>query len=211
MQNTISSTSLSVAIRVAMVLTLAAAVVAWLAVGDTVDGSAANHRAAAASLAQGVAIAQAADSMTDQLQNSVNALVVGAGSTSEAMTHIVAIAENVEQLRIIVEGLDPDVSDAKLVEIQTGIAEAKASLLETQGGLDETQQGLIATQPAIQSAITALEAIPDQLRSAQADLTDSDGAFDNQLGLWRTAIVLLTVTLLLAFGVVDRLARPSRR
>jgi len=210
-QNTISSTSLSVAIRVAMVLTLAAAVVAWLAVGDTVDGSAANHRAAAASLAQGVAIAQAADSMTDQLQNSVNALVVGAGSTSEAMTHIVAIAENVEQLRIIVEGLDPDVSDAKLVEIQTGIAEAKASLLETQGGLDETQQGLIATQPAIQSAITALEAIPDQLRSAQADLTDSDGAFDNQLGLWRTAIVLLTVTLLLAFGVVDRLARPSRR
>jgi len=210
-QNTISSTSLSVAIRVAMVLTLAAAVVAWLAVGDTVDGSAANHRAAAASLAQGVAIAQAADSMTDQLQNSVNALVVGAGSTSEAMTHIVAIAENVEQLRIIVEGLDPDVSDAKLVEIQTGIAEAKASLLETQGGLDETQQGLIATQPAIQSAITALEAIPDQLRSAQADLTDSDGAFDNQLGLWRTAIVLLTVTLLLAFGVVDRLAQPSRR
>ena len=211
MQNTISSTSLSVAIRVAMVLTLAAAVVAWLAVGDTVDGSAANHRAAAASLAQGVAIAQAADSMTDQLQNSVNALVVGAGSTSEAMTHIVAIAENVEQLRIIVEGLDPDVSDAKLVEIQTGIAEAKASLLETQGGLDETQQGLIATQPAIQSAITALEAIPDQLRIAQADLTDSDGAFDNQLGLWRTAIVLLTVTLLLAFGVVDRLAQPSRR
>jgi len=190
-----------------MVLTLAAAVVAWLAVGDAVDGSAANHRAAAASLAQGIAIAQAADSLADQMQNAVNALVVGTGSASEAMTHVIEISQNVEKLRVIVEGLDPDGSNDTLVAIQTGLGEAQASLLETQGGVDETQQGLVATQPAIQSAITALEAIPDQLRSAQADLTGSDGAFDNQLGLWRTAIVLGAITLLLGLFVVDRLAR----
>jgi hypothetical protein len=190
-----------------MVLTVAAAVVAWLAVGDAVDGSAANHRAAAASLAQGIALAQAADSLADQMQNSVNALVVGTGSASEAMSHVIEISQNVEKLRVIVERLDPDGSNDTLVEIQTGLGEAQASLLETQGGVDETQQGLVATQPAIQSAITALEAIPDQLRSAQADLTGSDGAFDNQLGLWRTAIVLGTITLLLALFVVDRLAR----
>ena len=192
-----------------MVLSLAAAVVAWLAVGDSVDGSAANHRAAAASLTQGLAVAEATDSLADQLQNSVNALVVGSGSASEALTYTIAIAQNAEKLRAIVEGLDPDGSNDTYVEIATGLREAQASLLENQGGLDETQQGLVATQPAIQSAITALEAIPDQLRSAQADLTDSDGAFDNQLGLWRTAIVLITITLLLAFGVIDRLAKAS--
>jgi len=192
-----------------MVLSVAAAVVAWLAVGDSVEGSAADHRAAAASLTQGIAIAQAADSIADQLQNSVNGLVVGAGSTSEALTYTIAIAQNAEKLRAIVEDLESDASSDTFVEIATGLREAQASLLENQGGLDETQQALIATQPVIQSAITALEAIPDQLRTAQADLTDSDGAFDNQLGLWRTAIVLITITLLLAFGVIDRLARAS--
>ena len=192
-----------------MVLSVAAAVVAWLAVGDSVEGSAADHRAAAASLTQGIAIAQAADSIADQLQNSVNGLVVGAGSTSEALTYTIAIAQNAEKLRAIVEDLESDASSDTFVEIATGLREAQASLLENQGGLDETQQALIATQPVIQSAITALEAIPDQLRTAQADLTDSDGAFDNQLGLWRTAIVLMTITLLLAFGVIDRLARAS--
>ena len=190
-----------------MVLSVAAAVVVWLAVGDAVDGSAANHRAAQASLAEGIAIAQAADSLADQMQNSINALVVGTGSASEAALYAIAIAQNVEKLRVIVADLDPQGVDDTLVEIQTGLGEAQASLRENQGGLDETQQGLTATQPAIQSAITALEAIPDQLRSAQADLTDADGAFDDQLGLWRTAIVLLTVTLLLVLFVVDRLAR----
>ena len=192
-----------------MVLSVAAAVVAWLAVGDSVEGSAADHRAATASLTQGIAIAQAADSIADQLQNSVNGLVVGAGSASEALTYTIAIAQNAEKLRAIVEDLDSDAASDTFVEIATGLREAQASLLENQGGLDETQQALIATQPVIQSAITALEAIPDQLRTAQADLTDSDGAFDNQLGLWRTAIVLMTITLLLAFGVIDRLARAS--
>ena len=52
--------------------------------------------------------------------------------------------------------------------------------------------------------------MPDQMRSAQTELADSDGAFDNQLGLWRTAIVLIAVALLLAFGVVDRLAASRR-
>ena len=52
--------------------------------------------------------------------------------------------------------------------------------------------------------------MPDQMRSAQTELADSDGAFDNQLGLWRTAIVLGAITMLLAFGVVDRLAASRR-
>jgi capsule polysaccharide export protein KpsE/RkpR len=190
-----------------MVLTLATAVVAWLAVGDSVDGAAADHRAAAAALTQGTAIAEAADSLADQLQNSVNGLVVGTGSAGEAMTHVIEISQNVEKLRVIVESLDSKAAADTLVEIQTGLGEAQASLLETQGGLDEAQQSLIDTQPAIQSAITALEAIPDQLRAAQADLTDSDGDFDNQLGLWRTAIALGAVTVLLGLFVIDRLTR----
>jgi hypothetical protein len=206
-QKTTSSARLSAAIRVAMALTVAAAVVAWLAVGDAVEGSAANHRAAAASLTQGIAIAEAANSTADQLQNAVNALAVGAGSASEAMTYAISIAQNVEKLRAIIEALDPGGSSDTYVEIATALGEAQASLLENQGGLDETQQGLVATQPAIQTAISALEAIPDQLRSAQADLTASDGAFDNQLGLWRTAVVCGALALLLAFFVVDRLAR----
>lgn len=207
-RNTTGSSSPSALIRVAMVLIIAAAVVAWVAIGDSVEGSEANHQAAAAALAHGIALAEITTSGADQLQHTVDALVVGTGSTGEAMTHTIAISRNVQSLLGIVKGLESTTSnDDMFVEIQSGLAEAQASLLETQGGLDETQQSITAAQPIILTAITALEMIPDQLRSAQADLAKSDGTYGDQLGLWRTAVLVGALGLLLAFAAVDRLSR----
>lgn len=190
-----------------MALVIAAAVVAWMATGDAVDGAEANHDAAGAALTQAIAVAQEANSMANQMQNSVDALVVGTGSTSEALTHTVYLSQNVQALLEIVNDLVDDVSEDAYVEIHSGLAEARAAILETQGGINESQQQLIGTQPAIQSAISALEPIGDQLRAAQSQLADSDGAYDNQLGLWRAALVLATLALLLVFFAVDRLTR----
>ena len=114
--------------------------------------------------------------LADQMQNSVNALVVGTGSASEAMSHVIEIVA--ERRRSCASSSRASIRTDRrhLVEIQTGLAEA-GSLLETQGGARRDPAGP-GRAPSRRSSrrSPSLEAIPDQLRNAQADLTDSDGS-----------------------------------
>jgi hypothetical protein len=89
-----------------------------------------------------------------------------------------------------------------VTDIATGLADAQASLLENQGGLGETSATLAAAQQPIDAAVVALQAVPDQLRSAQRELAGSNPTVTEPLWLWRVAIVVAALASILAFGAI---------
>ena len=96
-----------------------------------------------------------------------------------------------------------------VTDIATGLADAQTSLLENQGGLGETSATLAAAQQPIDAAVVALQAVPDQLRSAQRELAGSNPTVTEPLWLWRVAIVVAALASILAFGVIAKRAAGS--
>ena len=200
-QNRMRSGTGVTSIRVSMALVAVAAIIAWIAVGESVESSRSDRRATAVALAAGLVLADGTSSLAGQLKASIDALVVGVGSAGESIAHSIAISENVALLLDLVRGLD-GVDGAKVTDIATGLADAQASLLENQGGLGETSATLAAAQRPIDAAVIALQAAPDQLRRAQRELDGSSPTYTEQLWLWRLAIVIAALALILALGVV---------
>lgn len=200
-QNRMRSGNGVVSIRISMALVVVAAIIAWIAVGTSVESSRSDRRATAATLAAGLALADSSASLAGQLKVSIDALVVGVGSAGESIAHSIEISENVTSLLDLVRGL-AGVDGAKATDIATGLADAQASLLENQGGLGETSATLAAAQPPIDAAVIALQAAPDQWRSAQKALDRSSPTYTEQLWLWRLAIVIAALASILALVVL---------
>ena len=185
---------------------------AWLAVDRAQSAAQAHLRATDAALATvTIDLAGATADLGAQLQASVDALVVGSGSSSEAVSHTVAISQNLRVLVGVVAGLqnlsaeDTD----QLTSVTNSLGDLEAALLETEGGLGETQQALTDVQPVVQAATTRLQGLPDQLRALSVDhRATGDGR-----ALWRLAIVLTGVALMMLVAaltvVVQRFDQPK--
>ncbi len=193
-------------LRACAALVVIACTAAWLAVDRAHQAAQAHVRATDAALAFTLDLAVATADLGAQLQASVDALVVGSGSAGEAVSHTVAISQNLRLLVAVVAG-SRNLSAAdtdQLTSVTNSLGDLEAALLETEGGLGETQQALTDVQPLVQTAAVTLQAVPDALRAQSAD--HRAAAADGR-ALWRLGIVLIGLSLLTLVAVLTAVVR----
>lgn len=191
------------ALRIGMVMVVAAGLIAWIAVGRLDDAVSSEGASTRVALSQSEQLAASSAIVADQLHQSVVALHSGVGSASEAIGYVVTISENVRKALDIVASL------GNVDAIRNTLGDTEASLDETQGGLDETGQALADAEPKVAAALTALQAVPAQLKAVQSRLDQQRSSTDVGIVLWRTAVMLAAAAVLVLLLVVERLVRST--
>lgn len=198
------------ALRASAVLVIVACAAAWLAVERAHRRELAEARAVNASLAATIDTATASAGLARQLQASVDALAVSSGSTGEAVSHTVAISENLRALVAVVAGGNVTGPQAdQLATVTNNLGDIEAALLETQGGLSETERTLTDAQPLVNAAAATLQALPDNLRTTSDSRSRARSAGDDGRLWWRLAIVLSGVVLLAMVAALLALVRRT--
>ena len=188
-------------LRACAVLVIAGCVAAWLGVDRT------HHRALAEARATDAAVAATARLAT-QLQASIDALIVSTGSTGEAISHTVAISENVRALVTVVAGGNVTRAEAdQLATVTNNLGDLEASLLETEGGLGETTQVLTDAQPVVDAAASTLQAMAEDARTGSG----SQSVGGDGRTWWRVAITLTGVVLLTMLAALLAAVRRPRQ
>jgi len=186
-------------LRVGMLVVLVAACIGWVAVGRLGHVSEAGFHQTDVALGDAVALAGSTAQIAEQIENTLTAVAVGMGATSDAIGNTIEVSANVRRV------LDLGSFFGRVDDLSNGLANTEASLAEAQGALSETQDNLVAAQPGVSGAAAVMKQLPDQLRTAQLQLQDAAGQVDGYVLLLRTLIVLLAVVALLMFFILDRL------
>jgi septal ring factor EnvC (AmiA/AmiB activator) len=194
---------------VALLLVVSASVVGWVTAGDTGRTSRAELRATAAALGQAAEHADATVALSIALQQSVDTLATGMGSAAEAMDHTVEVSKTVRQLLDSVSTTG-EALFTNADQLHSDLQNAEASLLEVQGGMNETQADLDALGPALTKAVASLQALPAQLRAAQATVAATINDTDRQVLMWRVTLVMGAIAVLLLVVVVGRVPESTQ-
>jgi hypothetical protein len=158
--------------RLLVIVVLGGATLGWLGAGRLGEGDAAARRAVSAAVA-----------LADQLQASVDALVISTAAGSEASNQIISVSTELRGVLAQLSMLDPTMREDNEASV-TELAEAEASLLESAGGFNEANSTLLGMQTAAADLAASLRTV---------DVGD-DRAATWQL---RGFVVLLSVAVLL--------------
>lgn len=196
-------------IRSAIVLVVLAGTVGWIAMGNIGGASADGLRASDAALGKAVELADTSAALATELQNAVTALSTGMRSSAEAIDHTIALSKTVRGLLDSVSVLGVPVF-AGADAFGTTLQQVEESLLEVQGGVNETFKNLEAAGPNLATTVTALKAIPNELRTAQNAIRATTDEIDRGVVLWRIALIAGTLALLLLLAALGRVAASLR-
>ena len=127
-------------------------------------------------------------------------------SSAEAIDHTIELSKTVRGLLDSVSVLGVPVF-AGADAFSSTLQQVEESLLEVQGGVTETFKNLEAAGPNVAKTVTTLQAIPDELRAARTAIRATSDDIDQGVVLWRVALVLGAVALLLMLVVADRIVR----
>jgi hypothetical protein len=195
--------------RTAMVLAVVGTTLALTATGNLGGASATGLRATEVALGRAAELADATAALAVALEKSVITLANGTGSTAEAMEHTVEVSTNVRRLLDAVSLLGLP-SFTEVDDLSNSLELAEASLLEVQGGMNETQANLIAAGPELSQTVGTLEAVPGELRAAQAIIRETTQRLDRQVVLLRLVILFAALAMLLALVALERVASTAR-
>jgi hypothetical protein len=99
-------------------------------------------------------------------------------------------------------------------DLKNSLKDAEAELAKVQGSLKDGAASLTEAVPVIHQTVVALEAIPAELDKVISDAESARNKVDDQVWLWRLAIVAGCLALIgglwsIRLLVVDREARPD--
>ncbi len=205
----VQTTSTTWLIRLAMVCVVLAGTLGWIATGNIGGASADGLRATDQALGRAAELADTTAALATELQKAVSTLSNGMRSASEAIDHTIEVSKNVRTLLDTVSVLGvPVIAGADI--LSTNLAQAEEALLEVQGGLNEAFANLKAVVPTLAASVSTVQAIPNELRAAQNAIRETTDEIDRGVVLWRVALVLGAVALLLLLVVADRIVRSMQ-
>ena len=178
-----SRRSLPTVLAASMVLVALSAVAAWIAVGGLAN---ATDRALARMESALVAARDLADttaSSASELQQVVEVVGDGLGKTAEAVAATRDVSKSVRELLGLVDFI------GSVESLVTSLEQAEKDLVFVQGSLITASTTLDQAGPALQETVDALAAVPGEIDAAIADSQEARARIDNQVWLWRLAIV----------------------
>jgi len=166
-----------------MVLVAVSAIAAWIAVGGIAN---ATDRALARMESALVAARDLADttaSSASELQQVVVVVGDGLGKTADAVAATREVSKSVRELLGLVDFI------GSVESLVTSLEQAEKDLVFVQGSLITASTTLDQAGPALQETVDALAAVPGEIDAAIADSQEARARIDNQMWLWRVAVV----------------------
>ena len=182
-----SRRSLPTVLLVSIILVAVSGAAAWVAVGRIADATQLALLRMESALVAGRDLADSAASSASELEQVVAVVSDGLGSTSEAIgaTYLGdgAWGASVRKILDLVDFI------GSVDELQQSLKEAEASLVFVQGSLNTASSTLADAGPALHETVVALTKVPGEIDQAIADAAEARAKLDDQVWLWRLAIV----------------------
>jgi hypothetical protein len=168
---------------VSMILVAVSATAAWVAVGGLANATARALERMESALVAARDLADTTASSASELQNVVAVVGDGLGNTSDALAATQQVSANVRGILGLVDFI------GSVDNLKKSLEDAEQSLVFVQGSLNTAASTLRDADPALQETVDALKTIPDEIDAAIADAAAARAKIDDQVWLWRLAIV----------------------
>lgn len=166
-----------------MVLVAVSAAAGWVAVGRIAD---ATERALArmeSALLNARELASTTADSAAELEEVVGVVGDGLEGTADAVAATRAVSASVRGVLDLVDFI------GSVDELQQSLADAEATLVFVEGSLNTAVSTVEAAIPVLHATVVALESVPGEIDAALADAAEARAKLDDQVWLFRLAIV----------------------
>jgi hypothetical protein len=173
-----------------IILVAVGAVAAWVAVGRIADATQLALFRMESALLSARDLADSTASSASELEQVVVVVGDGLRSTSDALAATKDVSASVRRILDLVDFI------GRVDDLQQSLKEAEASLVFVQGSLNTAASTLEQAGPALHETVVALAAVPEQIDQAITDAAAARGRLDDQVWLWRLAIVAVSLAII---------------
>jgi hypothetical protein len=183
----------------AAVLIAGSVAAGWIAIGRLASATQRGLARTQQSLTSARDLAAETASSATELQRLIGVIGEGLGNTGDALVATRQVSESVRGLLDVASFINSvDTLTESLKAAEATIAEVEIDLAEASGSVAETA-------PVLDKAITALQAIPDQLDQSIASVKSSAARVGQQVWLWRMATAAGGAALLVMLALIAQL------
>lgn len=155
----------------------------WIAIGRLGHATERGLARTEQSLTSARALAADTAASAAQLHTLIGVVGEGLSGTADALVATRQVSESVRGLLDVASVFDrvQDLAD-RLKQAEASIAEVEITLSEASGAIDEAE-------PVLGKAVASMQAIPGELDRSIADVASSRKQIDQQVWLWRAAML----------------------
>jgi methyl-accepting chemotaxis protein len=168
---------------VSMILVAVSGVAAWIAVGAIANGTVTALERMESALLTARDLADTSASSASELEQVVAVVGDGLASTSEALAATQEVSKSVRGVLGLVDFI------GSVDNLKTSLEDAEKSLVFVQGSLNTASSTLEQAGPALHETVVALAAVPDEINAAIEQAAAARAKVNDQVWLWRLAIV----------------------
>ncbi len=195
---------LRIIVWIAAVLVAISVVAGWIAIGRLAAATSRGLDRVDTSLGSAVELADSTAASAVELQRVVAVVGDGLGSTGESLAATRQLSSNVRGL------IDSLSFFGGVDNLVNSLEDTEASLEQLEADLGTAQQSLAEADPTFAATVEQLQAIPAEIKASQAEVQASRDDIEDQVALWRLAMVAAGLPMLLMAIVVDHLLRNRR-
>ena len=178
-----SRRALPTVLLVSIILVAVSAGAAWVAVGRIADSTQLALLRMESALVAGRDLADSAASSASELEQVVAVVSDGLASTSDALASTQDVSASVRGILELIDFI------GRVDDLKQSLQDAEASLVFVQGSLNTASTTLAEAGPALHETVVALSKVPGEIDQAIADAAAARERLDDQVWLWRLAIV----------------------
>lgn len=178
-----SRRALPTVLLVSIILVAVSAGAAWVAVGRIADATQLALLRMESALLAGRDLAESAASSASELEQVVAVVSDGLASTSDALASTQDVSASVRGILELIDFI------GRVDDLKQSLQEAEDSLVFVQGSLNTAATTLADAGPALHETVVALSKVPGEIDQAIADAGAARERLDDQVWLWRLAIV----------------------
>jgi len=186
---------------VSMVLLVIGAVAAWIAVGRLANAVERSLVQVEDSIETARLLSRTTAASAAEVENVIEEVGKGLGSTGEALTATRQVSANVRKLLEVVDFFN------RVDDLKGSLEEAETSLQSVETSLAGTSSSVQAAGPTLRRTVLALKRIPAQLDATLVEARLAREGIGNQTFLWRVAIMVGCLAALGGLWSVRQLAR----
>lgn len=168
---------------VSMILVAVSGVAAWIAVGAIANATMQSLERMESALLTARDLADTTASSASELEQVVDVVADGLASTSVALKATQDVSASVRGVLGLVDFI------GSVDNLKTSLEDAEKSLVFVQGSLNTASTTLDQAGPALHETVLALQAVPAEIDAAIADAAAARAKVNDQVWLWRLAIV----------------------
>jgi hypothetical protein len=168
---------------VSIILVAVSGIAAWIAVGAIANSTVTALERMESALLTARDLADTTASSASELEQVVAVVADGLASTSDALAATQDVSKSVRGVLGLVDFI------GSVDNLQTSLEEAEKSLVFVQGSLNTAASTLEQAGPALHETVVALAAIPGEIDAAIEQAAAARAKVNDQVWLWRLAIV----------------------